>query len=217
MEFSQLLLASQSPRRREMIAWLNLPVSIASANIAEYPEEAERPLDMTARLARAKAHTVTTSSNGVWVLAADTVVDLDNVPLGKPGDPAEARAMLRELRARSHAVHTTVTLYNPQTGQDIARYVTTEVTMRAYTDTEIEAYILSNDPLDKAGAYAIQNTGFNPVARINRCYTNVVGLPMCAVNALLQEWDFFPAVNMPVRCRAHFDYSCPAMDAGIKL
>ncbi len=217
MKFAQLLLVSQSPRRREMIAWLNLPVSAVSADIAEYPQEAESPLDMTARLARAKAHVVTEFPSGVWALAADTVVDLDNIPLGKPRDPTEARAMLRALRARSHAVHTTVTLYNPQTHQDIARYVTTEVTMRAYTDTEIEAYVLSNDPLDKAGAYAIQNTGFNPVAHINRCYTNVVGLPMCAVNALLQEWGLLPTVNMPVLCRAHFDYQCPTVDTGIRL
>lgn len=217
MEFAQLLLVSQSPRRREMIAWLNLPVSIVSADIDEYPQEAESPLDMTARLARAKAHAVTVSPKGAWILAADTVVDLDNVPLGKPRDPAEARAMLQQLRTRPHAVHTTVTLYNPYTPQDIARYVTTEVEMRAYTDAEIEAYIISNDPMDKAGAYAIQNLDFHPVTRINRCYTNVVGLPLCAVSALLKEWDFFPSANMPVLCRAHFDYECPAVDIGVRL
>ncbi len=217
MPFSQLLLVSQSPRRREMIAWLNLPVTIASADIDESPQDGESPLGMTVRLARAKARAVTAHPNGAWILAADTVVDLDNVPLGKPRDPAEARAMLQQLRARPHAVHTTVTLYNPQTHQDIARYVTTEVEMRAYTDAEIEAYIKSNDPMDKAGAYAIQNTGFNPVARINRCYTNVVGLPLCAVSALLKEWDFLPSANMPVLCRAHFDYQCPAVDIGIRL
>jgi len=200
-----------------MIAWFNLPVSIVSADIDESPQNGESPLGMTVRLARAKAHAVTAHPNEAWILAADTVVDLDNVPLGKPRDPAEARAMLQQLRARPHAVHTTVTLYNPQTHQDIARYVTTEVEMRAYTDAEIEAYIKSNDPMDKAGAYAIQNTGFNPVARINRCYTNVVGLPLCAVSALLKEWDFLPSANMPVLCRAHFDYQCPAVDIGIRL
>lgn len=217
MECAQLLLVSQSPRRREMIAWLNMPVSIGSVDIDEYPQETESPLDMTARLARAKAHAVTVFPNGVWILAADTVVDLDNIPLGKPRDPAEARAMLQQLRTRPHAVHTTVMLHNPHTSQDIARYVTTEVEMRAYADAEIEEYIMSNDPMDKAGAYAIQNLDFHPVTRLNRCYTNVVGLPLCAVSALLEEWGFFPSVNIPALCRAHFDYQCPAVDIGVRL
>ncbi|HQE93096.1 MAG TPA: Maf family protein [Anaerolineae bacterium] len=217
MKAVQLLLVSQSPRRREMITWLNLPVNSLSADINECPHQAESPLDMTVRLARLKAHHVTAAPAHTWILAADTVVDLGNVPLGKPSDPAEARAMLRRLRARSHAVHTTVTLYDPHTHQDITRYVTTGVEMRAYTDAEIEAYIASHDPLDKAGAYAIQNSNFHPVTHLNRCYANVVGLPLCAVSALLEAWGFFPSAPIPALCRAHFDYSCPAVDTGVRL
>ncbi len=214
MAFTQLLLMSQSPRRREMMSWLNLPFNTAGAHIIEYPHEAEHPLEMSVRLARAKARAVTTVSAGVWILAADTVVDLDDVPLGKPRDAAEARAMLQQLRARPHAVHTTVALYDPQTDCDSARYVTTAVAMRAYTDAEMEAYIQSNDPLDKAGAYAIQNRDFRPVQCLDRCYANVVGLPLCAVSALLEEWGFTLSAPIPTLCHTHFAYVCPAIDRG---
>ncbi len=213
----ELVLASQSPRRREMIAWLGLPVSLAGADVVEEPLEAEGPLTMTIRLARAKAYTVAANVRGAWILAADTVVDLDNVPLGKPRDPTEARAMLCSLRGRSHAVHTAVILYHPRIQQELGRCVTTQVLMRPYTDAEIAAYVASRDPLDKAGAYAIQNATFRPVARVERCYANVVGLPLCAVAALLAEWGLSLPVNIPDLCLTHFNYICPGPDTGASL
>ncbi|HOT91971.1 MAG TPA: Maf family protein [Anaerolineae bacterium] len=213
----ELLLASQSPRRREMIAWLGLPVSLVGVDIVEEPLKTESPLTMTTRLARAKAHAVAASAREAWILAADTVVDLDNLPLGKPRDPAEARAMLRRLRGRPHAVHTTVVLYHPQAQQELGRRVTTQVLMRPYTDAEIEAYVASRDPMDKAGAYAIQHTVFQPVARVERCYTNVVGLPLCAVAALLAAWNLALPVDIPSLCLTHFNYACPGPDIGESL
>ena len=217
MHFTQLLLTSQSPRRREMLAWLRLPVELTHANVDETPYDGELPSETAARLATAKAKAVESANNGVWTLGADTVVDLNGVSLGKPADSAEARAMLRQLRERSHAVHTGVALYHARTRQVCARRVTSVVQMRAYTDTEIEAYIRSRDPMDKAGAYAIQNRSFRPVARVDRCYANVVGFPLCAIAALLKAWGLALSINIPDLCLAHFDYRCPGPDVGISL
>lgn len=217
VQFTQLLLSSQSPRRREMLAWLGLPAGLTHADVDEAPHNGEQPSTTAVRLAIAKVHAAESPDNDVWILGADTVVDLDGVALGKPADPAEARAMLHQLRERSHAVHTGVALYQPRTRRLCARCVTSTVQMRAYTDAEIEAYVHTHDPMDKAGAYAIQNDAFHPVAHVDRCYANVVGFPLCAIAALLESWGLALTVNIPALCLAHFDYRCPRPDVGISL
>ncbi|MFN2109542.1 MAG: Maf family protein [Anaerolineae bacterium] len=217
MHFTQLLLTSQSPRRREMLAWLRLPVGLTHADVDETPLKGELPSETAVRLAIAKAQAVESANNGVWILGADTVVDLNGTLLGKPVNSAEAHTMLRQLREQTHTVHTGVALNQPQTKKVCTRRVTSIVHMRAYTDAEIEAYVCSRDPMDKAGAYAIQNSVFKPVSYVNRCYANVVGFPLCAVAALLEAWGLAPSVNMPVLCLAHFNYRCPGPDVGISL
>lgn len=217
IKFEKIILASQSPRRREMLAWLGLPVGLTHADVDEAPHDDEPPSVTAARLAVAKVHAAKPTDNDVWILGADTVVDLNGVSLGKPADSAEARAMLRQLRERSHAVHTGVALYHARTRQVCARRVTSVVQMRAYSDTEIEAYIRSRDPMDKAGAYAIQNSAFRPVAHVDRCYANVVGFPLCAIAALLKAWGLALSITIPDLCLAHFDYRCPKPDIGIRL
>jgi len=217
VHFTQLLLVSQSPRRRAMLAWLGLPAGLTHAGVDEAPYSNEPPSATATRLAIAKVHAAEPTDNSVWILGADTVVDLNSVSLGKPADPAEARTMLRQLRERAHAVHTGVALYHPGTRQMCARRVTSTVQMRAYTDAEIEAYIHSRDPMDKAGAYAIQNNAFRPVAHVDRCYANVVGFPLCAIAALLETWGLALPLNIPALCLAHFDYLCPGPDVGIHL
>lgn len=222
-----LVLASQSPRRREMLAWLGLPFRAAEAAVDEAPLPGEAPAALALRLARAKACacakalacTNRSANNGFeahsLVLAADTVVELEGSSLGKPADADEAWSMLTALRGKDHAVHTGVALWNPQTGRLSLRIVTTVVTMRATSDAEIAAYIGTGDPFDKAGAYAIQHAGFNPVARLERCYANVVGLPLCAVLALLAESaGNAPEAHAMALCRARFGYACPGPDWG---
>ena len=185
-----LILASGSPRRRQLLACLGLPFRVvvpdldenASSNADLTPEE------MAEALARAKALSVAQREGGGLVLAADTlVVDGDTV-LGKPRDAAEAASMLRRLRDREHRVITGVAVVDAtRFTASLVGHVTTAVRMRPYSEEEIAAYITRGEPFDKAGAYAIQDQTFHPVASYDGCYCNVVGLPLRAVTRLLQK------------------------------
>ena len=193
-----LILASSSPRRRELLGSLGVPFTIHKPDIDETQAAGEAPLDYVYRLSRQKAAQVAERlGTAETVLAADTIVilsadtmgiDEGGRVLGKPADAAEAREMLRALRGRAHRVCTGLTLW--RTGQTVTEITQTQVVMRDYTDAEIEAYIASGDPFDKAGSYAIQHLQFRPVARIEGCYTNVVGLPVCRVRTLLADAGF---------------------------
>ena len=223
-----LYLASQSPRRRRMMQWLGIPVIVTHVDIDETPRPGEPPIALAARLAREKAQAAAkllaaeqprpAERRPTTVLTADTVVDLDGVSLGKPADAAEAREMLARLRDRTHQVHTGVALawLDGESAVRVRR-VTTDVTMRAYTDAEIEAYIATGDPMDKAGAYAIQHDGFDPVARFETCYANVVGLPLGAVVALLEEAGWHLDLDLPALCAQHFGYACDPPDRGVVI
>ena len=179
-----LILASSSPRRRQLLTMTGRAFSIQSASIDETPLPEEHPVAYVLRLARQKARA---SADGVppgsLILAADTTVADEDGLLGKPADPAEAAAMLRRLRGRTHQVYTAVALFEPDSGNLRSEHCRTDVHMRDYSDAEMQVYIDSGDPLDKAGAYAIQHTGFHPVDRIDGCYANVVGLPVCLLES----------------------------------
>lgn len=203
-----LILASSSPRRRELLTSLGLEFTIIKPDIDESQRPGEAPLDYVRRLSLEKAANVAARLNSpAAVLAADTVVilaadtlgvDEAGEILGKPLDADDAHRMLRRLRGRVHQVHTAMTVYRimadgaPIQFTEITR---TDVYMRDYSNAEIEAYIATGDPFDKAGSYAIQHDGFHPVARIDGCYTNVIGLPVCEVrNALATVgWPMIPA------------------------
>ena len=212
--FRRLQLASQSPRRRELLTWLGVPFHTVQSDVDETPRHDEAPRALAIRLARDKARSIAAIPAGEWLLAADTVVEIQGVALGKPSDAAAARAMLRRLRARPHQVHTGVILRDPATGREATRCVTTRVWMRAYSAAESAAYVAGGDPFDKAGGYAIQHPGFHPVERLDHCYANVVGLPLCAVLALLNAWGLNLKLDLPAVCYRHFGYHCPAPDAG---
>ncbi len=185
--FRPLVLASASPRRRELLSSLGRPFDVQVADVDERPLPAENPSAYGLRLALAKARAVAEvlASAPATVLGADTLVVLDGRILGKPADPDEARAMLALLRGRRHEVLTAVAVVDPR-GGSITDLAVTGVWMRAYDETDVDAYVDSGDPLDKAGAYAIQHRGFRPVQRLEGSETNVIGLPLALVDRLIR-------------------------------
>jgi septum formation protein len=144
--------------------------------------------DAVARLALRKARAVAARRRSGLVLGADTIVVIDGEALGKPSGRAEAAAMLRRLRGRAHEVMTGVALIDAATGREAAETVSSRVTMRAYSEDEIAEYVASGEPLDKAGAYAIQGAGGALVAGLAGSRSNVVGLPLGATVALLRRF-----------------------------
>lgn len=197
-----VILASGSPRRREILASLGITFTVMPADIDETQHPGEDPFDYAARLSREKAAAVAgrlgvvdatiAAADTIVVLAADTIgVAPGGVILGKPADADDARRMLTALRGRDHIVCTALTLLHQRDGvQRLYTQLTrTVVTMRDYTEDEITAYIATGDPFDKAGAYAIQHPGFAPVARIDGSYTNVVGLPVETLRVMLDALD----------------------------
>jgi septum formation protein len=195
----RFILASGSPRRRELLASLGITFEVVKPDIDETQHPAEAPYDYVHRLSREKATAVVAKiAAPAWVLAADTVVILaadtigvmEGEVLGKPGDADEARDMLRRLRGRDHVVCTGLTLLRlgDAPAEPDTRLTMTTVTMRDYSDAEIDAYIATGDPFDKAGSYAIQHEGFHPVARIDGSHTNVMGLPIETLREMLGDF-----------------------------
>jgi len=187
-----LLLASSSPRRREILGRTGVDFQIVPADLDEdafaaafggsYPELVEA-------LAVAKARAVAASQPDVagLILAADTTVILDGEMLSKPRDPADAARMLRLLCGRVHQVATGVAVFERQADVLESAHLVTAVHMRPYSDEEIARYVATGDSLDKAGAYAVQHALFHPVERVEGCYLSVVGLPLCLVSRLLRR------------------------------
>jgi len=208
----KLILASGSPRRQEFMRALGLSFAIRVADIDERTGDGEQPKDLVARLSREKARAVAVQEPGAVVIGADTIVTLDGAMLGKPADPDDAVHMLRQLRDRPHAVYSGVTVC--PAGRKEARaavetaVVGTTVWMRAYTDDEIAAYVDTGDPLDKAGAYAIQHPGFAPVARIEGCYASVMGLPIQELVRLLARAGIVSPVDAGQACSSLTGFPC---------
>ena len=226
MSEPRLVLASQSPRRRELLHLLGLPFAVTVADVTEEQKTGETPAELVTRLSRAKAeraiiraeapdvgHAAPHEPRDTLIIACDTIValeeGLDGAPriLGKPRDPKEATAMLRLLRGRSHTVYSGITVRN-EIHRATTQLAKTRLTMRTYTERELSTYVASGDPLDKAGAYAIQHEGFHPVATIEGCYASVMGLPLCHLTRCLRHWGRPPAVDVPAACQAHTDRRC---------
>ena len=185
----KVILASSSPRRRELLATLALPYEISTAPVEETPLENESPKDLVQRLALAKAKAIRTTNSQDIILAADTIVVFKDKILGKPKDEAEAKEMLLALRGNWHVVFTGIAVLAPPSLELLA-VECTQVLMRDYSLEEIEAYVNSGRAMDKAGAYGVQDEGFRPVAEIKGCYTNVMGLPLCLTAELLGKVGF---------------------------
>jgi septum formation protein len=183
-----VVLASASPRRRELLAQLGLPFEVFAPDVDETPGLEElNAAALVERLAKAKAAAGRLAFPKATVIAADTLVALPGEPaLGKPRDAAEAKAMLRRLSGRQHEVSTGVCVANPE--RTTVRAVVTRVSMRAFGEAEIDWYVGTAEPLDKAGAYAIQGKGSLFVAAIEGSWSNVVGLPMAELVETLADF-----------------------------
>jgi septum formation protein len=177
----QLILASQSPRRRYLLEQAGLTFAVIPSDFDEASVLLANPADYVKTLAEAKAETVAQQYPDSWVIGADTIVTIGNAVLGKPGDPGEARQMLERLSGQSHFVYTGYSIVCKNKRARIADAVKTAVQFKALTGDEIDWYIQTGEPFDKAGAYAIQGMGTFLVRRIHGSYTNVVGLPVCEV------------------------------------
>lgn len=204
----RLILASASPRRRQLLALLGLPFVVKAADIDETPFPGEAPTEMVLRVAQAKAHAIPNVRPDELVIAADTTVVLDGQTLGKPVDPDDAVRMLRRLRNRDHLVYTGLAVWHPASRCMIAELGQSVVWMRPYTGTEIAAYVATGDPMDKAGAYAIQHPDFQPVDRVDGCWLNVMGLPLCHLRRALCEFDVEVPSDVPGTCQAFNQNQC---------
>lgn len=185
-----LVLASGSPRRRELLAFLGVPFSCVVSGADEHVSPCQ-PEEMVRKLAQIKAECVLDLlETPSVVLGADTVVVLDGEILGKPADAPEAAAMLSRLQGHTHTVVTGICLLNSETGEHMVDYERTEVIFAPMTDEEIADYVATGDPLDKAGAYGIQGPCAVHIPGIHGCYYNVMGLPLHKLYRMLKAFGF---------------------------
>lgn len=188
-----LVLASNSPRRRALLALLGVPFAVCPAEVDETPLPGEHPAAYVKRLACTKAKQAWVRWGGeAFLLGADTTVALEEEAgrweiLGKPKDAQQAEWMLRRLRGRTHSVFTGLALLHKPSGNLWSDVCVSEVPIRNFSDEEMQAYIASGDPFDKAGAYAIQHREFHPVENFVGCFANVMGLPLCHVAHLFDR------------------------------
>ena len=211
---NQLYLASNSPRRKELLSFIGYKYSILPTWVDETHQPDEDGIEYVKRLALSKVATAADQRriNGVILAADTTVVNPDKNGkleiLGKPSSRSEAVEMLCGLRGHNHQVFTAISLLRTGDGTILSDLCITDVPMRDYTDKEIETYVASGDPMDKAGAYAIQHQGFHPVKNLHGCYANVMGLPLCHLTRSMKKLGLAPLVNVPQVCQAKLGYDC---------
>lgn len=205
-----LILASNSPRRKQLLTLGGRTFAVVAAEVDERLKLGEEPLAYVLRLAETKARAIVSkaSPEDVVIAADTTVVDGENI-LGKPVDEIEADSMLRRLRGRTHQVYTALAVLRVLDDLLLTDWCCTDVPMRQYSDDEMKAYISTGDPLDKAGAYAIQHTGFNPVENLHGCFANVMGLPLCHLTRTLIKLGIELEADIPQACQLSLQYECP--------
>ncbi len=184
----KIILASASPRRRELLQRIGIGIHVIAADMDESVLAGEEAVPYALRVSKDKAQKVAQANEGQWVLAADTVVEVNGVPMGKAADRDEARQMLSQLRGKVHRVTTAFALAKAGPNADIlSKAVTTEVVMRAISDAELEDYLQSTEWQGKAGAYAVQGMAAAFVNEVRGSITNVIGLPLSEVVVLLKQ------------------------------
>ena len=209
---SPLILASNSPRRRQLLALTGIPFVVLVADVDESQLKNEKPGDYVLRLAETKARAIHAEADQIVLAADTTVVDGLDI-LGKPKDAAEATVMLKRLHGHAHQVYTGIALLRKSDGLLLTDLCVTDVPMRDYSDEEIQAYVATGDPLDKAGAYAIQHPGFHPVARMDGCFASVMGLPVCHVILQMRKMNLQPDTSFFAGCETLLEYNCPVSNA----
>jgi len=208
----RLLLASGSPRRRELLQLLGVPFQIILPQAHEASVRCTDGARLASILAEMKALSVNRQTDEDIIVAADTVVLLRHQILGKPADAASARNMLADLRRGEHQVITGLAVVRPRISTPLVQAIDTRVWMRQYSDEEMAHYIARGEPFDKAGAYAIQDPEFRPVERLQGCYANVMGLPLCHLFAILTRMRLSLTEPPQAACEAHTGRSCPVAD-----
>jgi MAF protein len=209
IEGYDFVLASGSPRREELLRISGWKVILRPVVLEEVPCLEEAPIAYAKRLALEKAEKARDEDH-LFILGADTIVVHECRILGKPKSEKEATMMLQELQDKAHQVITAIALLDPIGGRSCVDTCETRVPMRAYQDTEIEAYVASGSPMDKAGAYGIQDERFHPVQveMMEGCYANVMGLPLCHLQRSLGVFGSEAPSVVPERCMAFTNYDC---------
>ena len=221
---TEFILASKSPRRKILLRNLIDSFFVVNSEVEEQEIPGENPPELVKRLAKEKAlqGAASLSSNSLpnaLVIGADTIVVDGEDVLGKPLDQADAARILEQLKGKTHQVLSGIALYDLSSGEIQTRLVCTEVKMREYTEEEIQEYIASGDPLDKAGAYGIQDRDFNPAPQFYGCFANVMGLPLCHLALLMKEMGLDTNHRVAERCQESIEYQCPVYNdilAGVK-
>jgi len=197
LRIPEVILASQSPRRRELLTLVGIAHTVRPADIDETWIDGELPVPHAERLARGKAHTLAAQVPGAVVIAADTIVVLNGEILGKPRDAADARTTIRRLSGRMHTVFTAIAV--AYAGRTVSAVEEVAVTFRDLSDDEIASYVRTGEPMDKAGAYGIQGFGATIVERIDGDYFSVMGLGLRRLVALLEDvglrYDFLTGIS----------------------
>jgi septum formation protein len=182
---SKIVLASQSPRRVELLKEISSQFEVAPSSIEEVLDPGLRPEENAQNLARAKAESIAPSFPDCWVIGADTLVTLDHEIFGKPEDKEDAKRILKKLSGREHTVVTGICVVGPEKSLDKA--VVSQIKIKPLTDQEIEDYIATGEPMDKAGAYAIQGKGNFMVRSFSGSKNNIIGLPLEELKILLKK------------------------------
>jgi len=209
----RLILASNSPRRKQLFALGSWEFRVLAVEVDESLTTGEAPAAYVTRLAQEKAWAVVDRVQpDEIIVAADTTVADGGMILGKPADVDQAVKMLQQLRGRDHQVYTGLAVLRAADNLFLSDFCTTNVSMREYSDQEIAAYVGSGDPMDKAGAYAIQHRGFSPARPLQGCYANVMGLPLCHLLRTLKKAGIQTQEDIPTKCQVNLGYDCQVFE-----
>lgn len=206
----KIILASGSPRRKELLSTLEIPFEVITSGVSEEVNPTLDPVEMVKVLAKMKATAIAKKVQEGLVIGSDTTIAFEGSTLGKPASQENAKRMLEMLRNKKHQVISGIAIIDSSNMQIEAGTVTTSIRMRNYSDQEVNDYIATGEPMDKAGSYAIQGKGSSLVAEIDGCYNNVVGFPLCELVKLLEKFGVLANSRDSV-CKLPSGDACPRL------